>query len=57
MYQPKVITPVLATVPVAGGALLPVTGNDVGSMVLIGIGSVVVGLLLIRSARLRRDES
>lgn len=53
MYQPKVLTPV-ATVGVAS-ATLPVTGNAVGSLVLIGLGLVAAGLFLVRASRFQRD--
>jgi len=53
MSQPKVLGPAV----VAGGtaATLPVTGNSVVSIVLVGLGLVAAGLLLIRSSRVRKD--
>jgi LPXTG-motif cell wall-anchored protein len=53
MYQPKVLTPV-AAIGVATTAL-PVTGNAVGSLVLVGLGLVAAGLFLVRASRLQRD--
>jgi LPXTG-motif cell wall-anchored protein len=50
MSQPKVIG---STVVV--GATLPVTGNNVVTLVLAGIAMVVVGLLLVRSGRFLPD--
>lgn len=54
MYQPKIITPVATGGVVA--ATLPVTGNVVGSLVLLGLGLVAAGLLLVRATRVQRDS-
>ena len=53
MSQPKVLGPTV----VAGATMttLPVTGNSVVSIVLVGLAMVAAGVLLIRSSRLRQD--
>ncbi|MBT8228225.1 MAG: LPXTG cell wall anchor domain-containing protein [Dactylosporangium sp.] len=53
MSQPKVLGP-MSTAGVTV-ATLPVTGQSVVSMVLVGVGCVAVGGLLIRATRLRRE--
>ena len=55
MSQPKVLGPA-ATAGITAAAL-PVTGQSVVSIALIGVGLVVSGALLIRSSRLRRDTN
>ncbi|HWH01261.1 MAG TPA: LPXTG cell wall anchor domain-containing protein [Pilimelia sp.] len=43
-------------VPAAGVATLPVTGTNTAIMVLVGLAVLIMGLLLVRSARPRRSS-
>jgi LPXTG-motif cell wall-anchored protein len=55
MSQTKVFGPVAAAGATA--ATLPVTGNNVMTAALIGVGLVAAGLLMVRSARTRRTDA
>jgi LPXTG-motif cell wall-anchored protein len=54
MSQPKVLGPLAAAGATA--ATLPVTGNNVVTAALAGLVLVAAGMLLIRSARIRRQH-
>jgi len=55
MSQSKVLGPVAAAGATA--ATLPVTGNNVVPAALVGFALVAGGLLMVRSARVRRSTS
>jgi len=55
MSQPKVLGPAAAVGATA--ATLPVTGNSVVTMVLIGLAMVAGGLLVLRATRQRAADS
>jgi LPXTG-motif cell wall-anchored protein len=55
MSQSKVLGPLAAAGATA--ATLPVTGNNVMTVALVGFAMVASGLLLVRSARARRTDA
>ena len=55
MSQSKVLGPVAAAGATA--ATLPVTGNNVVTAALVGFALVAGGLLMVRSARVRRSTN
>jgi LPXTG-motif cell wall-anchored protein len=55
MSQSKVLGPIAAAGATA--ATLPVTGNNVVTVALVGFALVAGGMLMLRSARARRTDA